>query len=244
MKLRSLAALSAALVLSPGLVLAQAAKPAAAPAAKPAAAAPAAANRTTLGYALGYRLARGLAESKVDVDVEAMVKAIREGYAKKDPTMPREQLGQALEQFTRKMAEQEKADFDRVSRENKTKSDAFLAANKAKPGVVTLPSGVQYRVIDAGTGAKPTAASTVQMTLRASLPSGQSLGETSSEPSSVKMSELGQEMAGVREALLQMPAGSRWEIFVPASKAYGDSPRSPVGPNQALVFEVKLVSVK
>ena len=244
MKLRSLAALSAALVLSPGLVLAQAAKPAAAPAARPAAAAPAAANRTTLGYALGYRLARGLAESKVDVDVEAMVKAIREGYAKKDPTMPREQLGQALEQFTRKMAEQEKAEFDKVSRENKTKSDAFLAANKAKPGVVTLPSGVQYRVIDAGTGAKPTAASTVQMTLRASLPSGQSLGETSAEPSAVKMSDLGQEMAGVREALLQMPAGSRWEIFVPAAKAYGDSPRSPVGPNQALVFEVKLVSVK
>jgi peptidylprolyl isomerase len=102
---------------------------------------------------------------------------------------------------------------------------------------------VQYRVIDQGTGAKPTANSTVQMSLRASLPNGDALGETS-QTNGVKMSELGAEMAGVREALLLMPAGSRWEIFVPASKAYGDSPRSPVGPNQALVFEVKLVSVK
>ena len=179
----------------------------------------------------------------MDVDINAMIRAIQEGYAKKDPTMPREQLGQALDQFTRKMADQEKAEFDRVSRENKSKSDAFLAANKAKPGVVSLPSGVQYRVIEPGTGAKPTANSTMSLTLRASLPSGQALGETNGEPSTVKMSELGPEMAGVKEALMQMPAGSRWEIYVPASKAYGDNPRSPVGPNQALVFEIRLVSV-
>ncbi len=235
MKLRLLAAAMAVLAAGSGAALAQTAAPA------PAAAAP---DKTTLSYAIGYDMARDLAERKVDLDVATIVRGIQDGYAKKQPAMPGDKLAAALSAFQKKMADQERANFEKLSRENKSKSDAFLAANRSKPGVTALPSGVQYRVIDAGTGAKPTAASTVSMTLRASLPSGQSLGETSSEPSAVKMSELGQEMAGVREALLQMPAGSRWEIFVPANKAYGDSPRSPVGPNQALVFEVKLVSVK
>ena len=239
MKLRLLAAVSAALVLSSGFAAAQKAAPAAS--AAPAATTP---NRTTLGYALGYRLSRGLAENKVDIDVAALVRGTQDGYAKKDPTVPMEQLRSTLENFSRKMAEQEKAEFDRVSRENKQKSDAFMAANKAKPGIVTLPDGVQYRAIDAGTGAKPTSASTVSMTLRSSLSTGQQLGDSNGEAVSVKISDLPPELAGVKEVVLMMSPGARYEIYVPASKAYGDSPRSPIGPNQALVFEVKLVSVK
>lgn len=239
MKLRLLAAVSAALALSSGFAVAQTAAPAA-----PSAAPSTTTNRTTLGYALGYRLARGLAENKVDIDVAALVRGSQDGYAKKDPTVPMEQLRTTLEAFSRKMAEQEKAEFDKVARENKQKSDAFMAANKAKPGVVTLPDGVQYRAIDTGTGAKPTAASTVSMTLRSSLSTGQQLGDSNGEAVTVKVSELPPELAGVKEVLMMMSPGSRYEIYVPASKAYGDSPRSPIGPNQALVFEVKLVSVK
>ncbi len=238
MKLRLLAAVSAALALSSGFAVAQTAAPSAS------APASTATNRTTLGYALGYRLARGLAENKVDVDVAALVRGTQDGYAKKEPTVPMEQLRTTLENFSRKMAEQEKAEFDKVARENKTKSDAFMAANKSKPGVVSLPDGVQYRVIDAGSGAKPTSASTVSMSLRSSLSTGQSLGDSNGEAVSVKISELPPELAGVKEVLVLMPTGSRYEIYVPASKAYGDSPRSPIGPNQALVFEVRLVSVK
>ncbi len=238
MKLRLLAAVSAALALSSGFAVAQTAAPSSS------APASTATNRTTLGYALGYRLARGLAENKVDVDVAALVRGTQDGYAKKEPTVPMEQLRTTLESFSRKMAEQEKAEFDKVARENKTKSDAFMVANKSKPGVVSLPDGVQYRVIDAGSGAKPTSASTVSMSLRSSLSTGQALGDSNGEAVSVKVSELPPELAGVKEVLVLMPTGSRYEIYVPASKAYGDSPRSPIGPNQALVFEVRLVSVK
>jgi len=240
MKLRLLAAVSAALALSSGFAFAQKAAPAA-PAAPAATTTP---NRTTLGYALGYRLARGLAENKVDIDVAALVRGTQDGYAKKDPTVPMDQLRSTLEAFSNKMAQQEKTEFERLSRENKQKSDAFMAANKAKPGVVSLPDGVQYRVIDAGTGAKPTSASTVSMTLRSSLSTGQQLGDSNGEAVSVKISDLPPELAGVKEVVLMMSPGARYEIYVPASKAYGDSPRSPIGPNQALVFEVKLVSVK
>jgi peptidylprolyl isomerase len=245
MKLRSLAAVSAVLALGSGLSMAQATKPnPAAPAARPAAAAAPAASRTTLSYALGYQFARSLAQRGVDLDMNALNRAIQEGYAKKPPSMPPEQLQAAVESFTKKMAEQERAEYDRVNRENKAKSDAFLAANKAKPGVVTLPSGVQYRVIEAGAGPKPTNASTLQLTLRASLPSGDSLSDANAPPETLKLSELGPEMAGVKEALLMMPAGARWEIFVPASKAYGENPRSPVGPSQALVFDIRVISIK
>ena len=243
MKLRSLAAVSAVLALGSSLAMAQATKPAA-PAARPAASTAPAANRTTLSYALGYQFARSLAQRGVDLDMVALNRAIQEGYAKKEPSMPKDQLQAAVESFTRKMAEQERAEYERVNRENKSKSDAFLAANKGKPGVVTLPSGVQYRVIDAGSGPKPTASSTLQVTLRASLPTGELLSDANAPPETLKLSELGPEMAGVKEAMLQMPAGARWEVFVPASKAYGENPRSPVGPSQALVFDIRVVSIK
>ena len=236
MKLRLLAATMAAFALSSGAVLAQSATPAAA----------APADKTTLSYAIGYDMARDLAERKVDLDINTMIRAIQEGYAKKPPTMPGDKLAAALSQFQKKMADQERANFERVSRENKSKSDAFLAANRAKPGVTVLPSGVQYRIIESATGAKPTSASTVAVHLRGSISTGQEFANTYStanaQPASFKVSEF--PLAGVKEAIVMMPVGSRWEVYLPAEKAYGNDPRSPIGPGQAVVFDVKLVSSK
>ena len=240
MKLRLLAATLAAVALSSGAVLAQSATPA------PAASAPAASDKTTLSYAIGYDMARDLAERKVDLDMTTLIRGIQEGYAKKAPTMPGDKLAASLSAFQKRMADQERADFERVSRENKTKSDAFLAANRSKPGVTVLPSGVQYKIIDPGTGAKPTSASTVSVHLRGSISTGQEFANTYStanaQPASFKVSEF--PIAGVKEAILMMPVGSRWEVYIPAAKAYGNDPRSPIGPGQAVVFDIKLVSTK
>jgi len=239
MKLRLLAATLAAFAVSSGVALAQSASPAPAAAAAPA-------DKITLSYAIGYDMARDLAERKVDLDVNTLIRAIQDGYSKKPPTMPGDKLAAALSQFQKKMAEQERADFERVSRENKSKSDAFLAANRVKPGVVVLPSGVQYKVIDAGSGAKPTSASTVAVHLRGSISTGQEFANTYSganaAPANFKVSDF--PLAGVKEALLMMPVGSRWEVYMPSDKAYGNDPRSPIGPGQAVVFDIKLVSVK
>ena len=243
MKLRLLAATLAALALGSTVALAQSATPAPAAAAP---AAPAASDKTTLSYAIGYDMARDLAERKVDLDLNTLIRGIQEGYAKKTPTMPGDKLAAALSAFQKKMAEQERADFERVSRENKTKSDAFLAANRSKPGVTVLPSGVQYKVLEPGSGAKPTATSTVAVHLRGSISTGQEFANTYStpnaQPANFKVSEF--PIAGVKEAIMLMPVGSRWEVYIPADKAYGNDPRSPIGPGQAVVFDIKLVSSK
>ena len=239
MKLRLLVAAMAAFALSSGAVLAQGTTTAPAASAAPA-------DKITLSYAIGYDMARDLAERNVVLDVNTLIRAIQEGYAKKPPTMPGDKLAAALTQFQKKMAEQERAQFERLSRENKTRSDTFLTANRAKPGVTTLPSGVQYRIIESGTGAKPTSASTVAVHLRGSVSTGQEFANTYStanaQPATFKLSEF--PLMGIKEAIMMMPVGSRWEVFIPAEKAYGNDPRSPIGPGQAVVFDIKLVSAK
>lgn len=208
-------------------------------------------DRNALSYALGYDLGRNLIESGEAVDLATVQKALQEGYAKKEPTVPVAQLRSAVEQMQKRQMEKAKAAFEKASAENKTKSDAYLAQNKSKAGVQSLPGGIQYRVVEAGKGAKPTQASEVSIQYKGALTDGRTFVDTFNPPQgqttppppmSIKVSEI--PLAGLREALVQMPAGSRWEVVLPADKAYGNTPQSPIGPNQAVVFDVKLVSIK
>ena len=198
------------------------------------------------GYDYGNNLAE-LAERGEQIDSASVVKGLQDALAKKQPAITADQLKPALEAFQKReqgRAQQAKAQYDKVAGENKTKSDQFLAQNKAKAGVQTLPSGVQYRVIETGTGAKPTQASTVQLEVAGPFPFGQrpEQARPAQQIPSIKVSEV--EMAAMREVLLQMPAGSKWEITLPADKAYGADPRTPFPPNVAVVFEIKLVAIK
>ncbi len=206
-------------------------------------------DKGKLSYALGYDLGRNLIESGEAVDVNTVVKAVQDGYAKKDPSVPVDQLRTAVQGMQTRQVAKAKAAFEKASAENKTKSDAFLATNKAKSGVKALPSGVQYRVVEAGAGAKPTQASDVQIQYKGSLPTGETFVDTFSPkqgqpagPVTVKVSAI--PLVGLREALTQMPTGARWEVTLPPAQAYGNTPESPIGPNQAVVFDVKLVGVK
>lgn len=202
-----------------------------------------------LSYAIGYDLGRNLIESGEQIDVATVTKAIQDGYSKKQPTVPVEQLRTSVESMQKRQVAKAKTAFDKASSENKTKSDAFLAQNKAKAGVKTLPSGVQYREVEKGSGQKPTQASDVQIQYKGSLYDGRTFVDTSAAqqgqtagPVTMKVSQI--PLTGLREALVMMPAGARWEVALPADKAYGNTPQSPIGPNQAVVFDVKLVSVK
>ena len=236
MKLRLLAASLAALTLFAGSAFAQTTP---------------APNKNDLSYALGYDLGRNLVESGEAVDINTVIKALQEGYGKKEPTVAVTQLRTAVEAMQKRQMEKAKAAFDKASAENKTKSDAFLAQNKAKAGVQSLPGGVQYRVLEAGSGAKPNQASEVTLQYKGALTDGRVFVDTFSPqpgqttapaPMAIKVSEI--PLVGLRDALLQMPAGARWEVVLPADKAYGNTPQSPVGPNQAVVFDVKLISSK
>lgn len=236
MKLRLLAATLAAMTLVAGSALAQSSP---------------APDRNALSYALGYDLGRNLVESGEAVDVNTVIRALQEGYARTEPTVPVEQLRAAVEAMQVRQGEKAKAAFDQASNENKIRSDQFLAQNRAKAGVQNLPGGIQYRVVEAGNGAKPTQTSSVTLQYKGSLVDGRTFVDTFSPqqgqtappaPMAIRVNEI--PLDGLREALVQMPAGARWEVVLPADKAYGNTPQSPVGPNQAVVFDVKLVSVQ
>jgi peptidylprolyl isomerase len=229
MKLRLIAVAVAALTLTAGQAFAQ----------------DTSSEKGKLSYALGYDLGRNAAESGEALDVATITKGLQDGYAKKDPSVPVDQLRTAVENMQKRQQAKAKAAWDSAAAENKTRSDAFIAQNKAKPGVQSLPSGVQYRVIEVGKGAKPAAASSVSLQVAGPFPWGQRpQGEAAQarDMPEIKLSEV--EMPAMREALQQMPAGSKWEITLPSDKAYGADPRTGVPPNMAVQFEIKLVSVK
>lgn len=231
MKLRLMAVATAALVLSAGLANAQ----------------DTTSEKGKLSYALGYDAGvniAGLAARGEQLDINTVVKALQDAFAKKDPAVPVDQLRTAVQSMQQRQEAKAKAEWDKAAAQNKTKSDAFIAANKAKAGVKALPSGVQYRVIENGTGAKPTQASTVQLEVAGPFAWGERPQQARPAQSipAMKLSEI--EMPAMREVLLQMPAGSKWEVTLPADKAYGADPRTPFPPNVAVQFEIKLVSVK
>ena len=234
MKLRLLAATVAALTLTAGMAVAQ----------------DTASEKGKLSYYFGYDFGRSLADSGEPVDVATLVKAVQDGYAKKQPAVATEQLRPAVEAFQKRQAAKaaaEKAKWDKAASDNKSKSDQFLAQNKAKSGVKVLPSGVQYRIVETGTGAKPTLASTVALEVGGPYPFGQHPtaeqgGDQPQKIPAVKLSEV--EMAAMREVLALMPAGSKWEVVLPSDKAFGADPRTGFPPNVAVAFDVKLVSVK
>ena len=231
MKLRLLAATVAALTLSAGMAVAQ----------------DTASEKGKLSYYFGYDFGRSLADSGEPIDVNTLVKAVQDGYAKKQPAVNVDQLRPAVEAFQKRQqakAQAAKAEFDKAAAENKTKSDGFLAQNKAKSGVKVLPNGVQYRVVENGTGAKPTTASTVSLEDGGPYPWGQHppQGDKAQSMPSIKVSAI--EMAAMREVITQMPAGSKWEVVLPPDKAFGSDPRTGFPPNVAVAFDVKLISVK
>jgi FKBP-type peptidyl-prolyl cis-trans isomerase FklB len=127
--------------------------------------------------------------------------------------------------------------------DNKKKGEVFLAENKTKEGVVVLPSGVQYKILKAGNGKKPIDSDVVQVYYRGTLLDGSEFDATEpGQPADLKASSL---IAGWKEALRLMPAGSKWQIFVPSQLAYGErGVGSDIGPNETLVFEVELLAVK
>lgn len=233
MKLRLLAAALAALTLAAGTAAAQ----------------DTSSEKGKLSYAIGYDVGRNLAENDEPVDIATVIKALQDGYAKKEPGVPVDQLRTAMENAQKRQQARVQAEFNKISADNKAKSDAFLAQNKAKAGVRVLPSGVQYRIVETGTGAKPTQASDVQLTYKGALPDGTVLVDTNQAqegkpagPVTLKVSQI--PLVGLREALVQMPAGSRWEVAIPGDKAYGNTIQAGRMANQAVVFDVKLVSVK
>jgi FKBP-type peptidyl-prolyl cis-trans isomerase len=202
-----------------------------------------ASDKGRLSYAIGYNIGKDFADKKMDVDVNTVIRAMQDAVANRPPAVPEEQMAQALEKMQEALMERAQAEFTRIAAENRSKSDQFLAANRAKPGITTLPSGIQYRIIEDGNGGRPAASSEVKLHFRGSLHTGQEFASTyqGNQPVTMRVNEA--PLRGLQEVLPLMKSGSRWEVFLPSDMAYGDSPRSAIGPGQAVVFDVRLVEV-
>lgn len=197
-----------------------------------------------LSYAIGYQIGSDFVERKMDVDINTIIRAMQDGYTKKNPAISEDVMREVLGKMQQKMMTEAKAEFDKLANDNKAKSQKFLAENKAKKGVVATQSGLQYRVIEEGTGARATVNSEVTVHYRGSLTSGLEFDSSFArgEPVHFKVNSV---IKGWQEALPLMRVGDHWQLFVPPELAYGDRGQPPrIGPNEALVFEIKLIEVK
>ncbi len=197
-----------------------------------------------LSYSIGYQIGKDFTERNMEVDINTVIRALQDAYGKRNPAVTEEVMRDTLTKFQTKMMTEAKAEFDKVAGANKAKSDAFMAQNRSKKGIVALPSGVQYRVIEDGTGRQVTTTSEVTVHYRGSLHDGLEFDSSFArgEPVKFKVNEV---IKGWQEALPRMKVGDHWQIFVPAELAYGERGQAPrIGPNQALVFDIKVVDSK
>ncbi|GMU43785.1 MAG: FKBP-type peptidyl-prolyl cis-trans isomerase [Xanthomonadales bacterium] len=238
MKITGLAALAAAMLSLSAFAQTPASS------AAPATTAPAATiDRTKMSYAVGYQFGADLKERGVEIDLEGVIRALRDGFAGKEVAYPREELGAQMELLENKLRTEAEAKFRKLAADNKAASDKFMAENRAKKGIVALPSGIQYRVIEEGNGARPTATSEVTVHYRGSLTNGFEFDSSFARGVPAKF-QVDQVLKGWQEVLPLMRVGDHWQIFLPPDLAYGERGPRPIGPNSALIFDIKLIEVK
>ncbi|WP_058484480.1 FKBP-type peptidyl-prolyl cis-trans isomerase N-terminal domain-containing protein [Legionella spiritensis] len=197
-----------------------------------------------LSYSIGADLGKNFKKQGIDISPAAMAKGIQDGMSGGELMMTDQQMKDVLNKFQKDLMARRSAEFAKKSEENKARGETFLSQNKTKDGVVTLPSGLQYKVIEKGNGAKPSKDDVVTVEYTGRLIDGQVFDSTekTGKPATFKVSQV---IPGWTEALQLMPAGSTWEVYIPASLAYGSrSVGGPIGPNETLIFKIHLISVK
>jgi FKBP-type peptidyl-prolyl cis-trans isomerase FklB len=224
--------------------------PPATPAAQPAtAAAPAqpaqpagalATARERGSYAIGLNVGKNVKTQSIDLDIETFLKGLKDGMSGAKPALTTQEIGEAMQNL-QKEAQAKRAV---AGEKNKQEGEAFLAENAKKPGIVTLPSGLQYKVLVEGTGPKPKPTDQVSVNYRGTLINGTEFDSSYSrgEPATFRVTGV---IKGWSEALQLMTVGAKWQLFIPASIAYGErGAGGDIGPNSALIFDVELLSIK
>jgi len=208
-------------------------------------------------YAVGLNVGRNLGaqlhQQAVELDQAILLRGMKDALAGGKTLLTDDEVKAALAQLqaevrTRQQekmkVEQEKMEV--AAKENKKEGNEFLEANKTKEGVVTLPSGLQYKILTEGTGPKPAATDSVSCNYRGTLLNGTEFDSSykRGQPLSIQVNGV---IKGWTEALQLMPVGSKWQLFIPSDLAYGDrgaDPRSGIGPGATLIFEVELLSIQ
>jgi FKBP-type peptidyl-prolyl cis-trans isomerase FklB len=201
-------------------------------------------DKDKLSYAMGMDLGVQLKANAVDIDPALFTDGLRAALAGGKTLLTDAEAKAAISKLQMAMVSKQAAVAKAAGDKNKAEGDAFLAANKAKPGVVTLPSGLQYKILTAGTGKKPTAADTVVCQYRGTTLGGKEFDSSykSGQPATFPLTKV---IKGWTEVLQLMPVGSKWQVFIPSDLAYAErGAGADIGPNATLIFELELVAIK
>ncbi|EDP46033.1 FKBP-type peptidyl-prolyl cis-trans isomerase [Rickettsiella grylli] len=193
-----------------------------------------------ISYSIGADLAVNFKEQGIQVDPIALEKGLADGMNGKF-LLTQAQMADILKNFQQELMNKRHAEFKNLSLKNKQQGDAFLAANKIKPGVITLKSGIQYKIIQAGSGERPTDTSLVKVEYTGSDIHG-TVFEKSKEPVTFPLNNV---IPGWIEVLKIMKPGATYQVVIPPQFAYGEHGiDKAIGPNQTLVFTIHLIDVK
>ena len=198
-------------------------------------------------YGLGVVTAKNYKLNSINIDADLFVKGFKDAMSGGKVALNDLQIQEALQTLQRDLMARQagaKKDMAGLAARQKMQGDAFLAANKAKPGVKTLPSGLQYKVIAEGSGKSPTADDKVKVNYRGTFING-TVFDSSEKHAAQPPFRLKGLIPGWVEALQLMKVGSKWQLFIPPELAYGAEPRQPgIPPNATLIFNVELVGIE
>jgi FKBP-type peptidyl-prolyl cis-trans isomerase FklB len=200
-------------------------------------------QKQKVSYSIGIDIGKNFKHSNIDIDLEALAQGVKDAISDSTPLLTEQQREEAMRQLQQEMVAKRNESAKKAGEKNKVEGEAFLAENAKKEGVVTLPSGLQYKILKQGDGRKPKLTDEVTTNYRGTLIDGAEFDSSykRGEPTSFRVNEV---IAGWTEALQLMPVGSKWQLFIPSNLAYGErGAGGSIGPNATLIFEIELLSI-
>jgi FKBP-type peptidyl-prolyl cis-trans isomerase FklB len=201
-------------------------------------------QRDKVSYGIGIEIGNSLKHQSIDIDQDILSRGIKDILSGKEPLMTEQELQETMANFKKEIMAKQMERMKEIADKNKKDGEAFLAGNSKKEGVVTLPSGLQYKVVKEGTGATPNATDTVTVNYRGTLIDGTEFDSSERHGQSATF-QVNAVIPGWTEALQLMKVGSKWQLYLPSNLAYGERGAGrDIGPNATLIFDVELLSTK
>jgi FKBP-type peptidyl-prolyl cis-trans isomerase len=188
-------------------------------------------------------IGESLKQQGSEIDLDALFDAVRTTYEGQPPALTPEEAATIREAFIAKRRSEAEAEMGAAAAKNAAEGDAFLLANRAKEGVIVTDSGLQYSVVDMGTGPKPAATDKVRVHYRGTLLNGEEFDSSYARGEPISF-ELNKVIPGWTEGVQLMPVGSKFMFYIPSDLAYGPAGGGPIGPNSTLIFQVELLAIE